>query len=74
MSDKRNPNRPEGSGDWDDSVERLLEEYRARGLVPEEFTEEIKAAIDDGEEARALRIIVKRRRQLRKEELSEDSD
>lgn len=74
MSDETDPNRPDGSGDWDDSVEVLLEEYRARGLVPEELEGELKAAIEDGEEARILLEVVERRRRSRQEGLSEDSD
>jgi hypothetical protein len=74
MSDETDPNHPDGSGGWDDSVEKLLDEYKARGLVPEELDEEIKAAIEDGEEARILLKVVKRRRRSRQEGSSEDSD
>jgi hypothetical protein len=74
MSDKRDPNSPEATGDWDDSVEKLLAEYRARELVPKEASEDVKEAIDAGEKSRALRIIVKRRRQLRREDLSKGSE
>ena len=74
MSDETDSNPPNGSGDWDDSVEKLLDEYRARGLVPEELDEELKAAIEDGEEARILLKVVKRRRRSRQEGSSEDSN
>lgn len=74
MSDEMDPNRPDGSGDWDDSVEVLLEEYRARGLVPEELEGELKAAIEDGEEARILLEVVERRRRSRQKDPSEDNE
>ena len=74
MSDETDPNHPDGSGDWDNSVEELLDEYRARGLVPEGLEEEVKAAIEDGEEARILLKVVKRRRRSRQEGPSKDSE
>ena len=74
MNDKNNPGPQTDPGDSNDGVEKLLAEYKSRGLVPEKFTDEIKAAIEAGKEARALRIIVKRRRQSRQENLSEQSE
>jgi hypothetical protein len=74
MTEEDNPDPKTDPGDSNDGVEKLLAEYKSRGLVPEKFTDEVQAAIEAGKEARALRIIVKRRRQSRQENLSDRSE
>ena len=54
--------------DPDDEVERLLAEYEARGLIPDEVVDDVDAAVAAGETARALRLVTKRRRHLRRDD------
>jgi|JXWS01.1.fsa_nt_gb hypothetical protein len=60
--------------DPDDEVERLLAEYEARGLIPDEVVDDVDAAVAAGETARALRLVTKRRRHLRRDDDAENPE
>ncbi|MFQ3285850.1 MAG: hypothetical protein ACI9TI_000883 [Natronomonas sp.] len=58
----------------DDEVARLLAEYDARGLIPDEVADDVDVAVEAGDAARALRLITKRRRHLRRDDSAENPE
>ena len=58
----------------DDEVARLLAEYDARGLIPDEVADDVDVAVEAGDAARALRLITNRRRHLRRDDSAENPE